>query len=528
MITETKVFPNLYRDSVTLMQVSSALAGRDGIVQAQAVMASEGNLELLRAASLITEIEGFNSGDLIVVIEGDEQAVADALDDASSLLYRENQSRDGARKKIAPRSIEMAIAEHPTGNLALISTPGEYAAAEAKKALALGLNVMMFSDNVTIEDELELKQLANHRELMLMGPDCGTAIIDGTPLGFANAVRPGSIGVVAASGTGLQQVTCLIDRRGQGISQAIGTGGRDLKAAIGGMTMLRGLEALGNDSDTRVIVLVSKPPAPDVAKRLFDAAANIDKPVVINFLGAAALEQGSANIHTAATLDDAASIAVALAEGRDPSDVATTSGSNISSESEYLDTLTPEQLYIRGLFSGGTFCYESTLLLSATCDPVWSNTPLDKKFDIGDPWVSREHTLIDLGDDVFTRGRPHPMIDLSLRNERMVTEAADPTVAVLLLDIVLGYGAHDDPVAELVPAIQAAQQRAARDGRKIIFVASVCGTSLDPQGLERQESALRDVGVLLADSNAGAARIAARIAAHQQSRFETSNREISG
>jgi FdrA protein len=316
---------------------------------------------------------------------------------------------------------------------------------------------------------------------------------------------------VAASGTGLQQVTSLVDRWGAGVSQAIGTGGRDLKAEVGGATMLRGLTALGRDAATKVIVLISKPPAQAVAERVIEAAGTIDKPVVICFLGADPGDRPERGIYAAATLEQAAGRAVELAGGAAPERTAPAD----SDVSRAMEGLAPGQCYLRGLFSGGTFCYEALLLLTRVLGPVYSNTPVDPALRLPDPWRSRAHTVVDLGDDEFTRGRPHPMIDPGLRNERILREAADPEVAVILLDVVLGYGAHADPAASIAPAIEAAHARAREAGRSIAFVASVCGTARDPQDLGRQEAVLRDAGVLLADSNAAAVGLAARIAARE-------------
>jgi succinyl-CoA synthetase alpha subunit len=401
----------------------------------------------------------------------------------------------------------MAAGAAAGANLALVSVPGEYAAAEAEKALALGLNVMLFSDNVALADEIALKRAAANRELLLMGPDCGTAIIDGVPLAFANKVRRGAIGCVAASGTGLQQVTALVDRLGAGVSQAIGTGGRDLKEEVGGLTMLAGLDALASDRDTKVIVLISKPPAPEVAAKVLAAAAKARKPVVVCFVGAVPAKRAGRNLHPVRTLEDAARTAVALARGRKPPKAAGTPRLG-----KVVPRFVPGQRFVRGLFSGGTFCYEASLLLGEALGQVWSNAPVRHEDELDDAFKSRGHTVIDLGDDVFTRGRPHPMIDHRLRNERMVREAGDPEVAVILFDVVLGYGSHPDPAAEMVPAIAAARALAAKRKRRIAFVGAVCGTDADPQGLVRQEAALAKAGVILGSSNAEAVRIAAAIA----------------
>ena len=310
-------------------------------------------------------------------------------------------------------------------------------------------------------------------------------------------------------GTGLQQVTCLIDRLGAGISQAIGTGGHDLHARVGGITMLQGLEALAADPATRVIVLISKPPDPEVAAHVLEAAERAGKPVVVNFLGADPARIAGVNLHPARTLEDAARIAVRLVDGEALDQPKVQEGPTIPEA----PPLSPGQRYIRGLYSGGTFCYEALLLLTEAFGTVHSNTPLDPNSALADVWQSVGHTVIDLGDDQFTRGRPHPMIDQSLRNERVLKEAADPEVAVILLDVVLGYGAHPNPAGEIAPVIRKALSLAAQDGRTVAFVGTVCGTAADPQGLARQEAALKEAGMLLADSNAQAVRLAARIAA---------------
>jgi succinyl-CoA synthetase alpha subunit len=413
-------------------------------------------------------------------------------------------------RALPPRSIGMGLAQLPGANFALISTPGEYAAAEALKALRHGLHVMMFSDNVSVEDELMLKQVSSARGLLCMGPDCGTAIINGIPLGFANVVRRGPVGIVAASGTGLQQVSSLIDRLGGGVSQALGTGGHDLSARIGAITMKQGIAALAADPATRVLVLVSKPPAPQVLEGVLQAAEASGKPVVIDFIGASPQTLTRGRLLGVRTLEDAARAAVDLAEGRQAELPGAPFAPALAAQArQAAAALQPCQRYVRGLFSGGTFCFETLLLLGEQLGPVYSNIPMRPDQRLANVWKSQAHTAIDLGDDLFTQGRPHPMIDFRLRCERLVQEAADPQTAVILLDVVLGYGSHLDPAAELVPALAAA--RAAAAGRPVVFAGSVCGTQGDPQQLTRQEEALRQAGMLLAESNAQAACLAAAI-----------------
>jgi len=503
-----RVLPNLYRDSVSLMALSASLDRLPGVEQVSAVMATPANIALLREAGLLEGEIAASPNDLLLALRGKpESALRAALDSAVTALEKPAATAPSGAVRTDPvRSLQMALAQAPTANLALISVPGEYAAAEARKALQLGLNVMLFSDNVGLADEAALKRMAYARGLLVMGPDCGTAIIDGVPLGFANAVRRGAIGVVGASGTGTQQVTCLVHAAGAGISQAIGTGGHDLHQDVGGISMLQGLERLARDAQTKVVVLVSKPPAPAVAKAVLAAAQRAGKPVVVNFIGAAPETPRAGKLYAARTLEEAARIAVALARGRRPP--SRPGGERLRAPRLRLRA---EQRYLRGLYSGGTFCYEASALLGEILGEVWSNAPVDARRALPDPWRSRGHSLVDLGDDVFTRGRPHPMIDHRLRNERLLKEASDPEVGVILFDVVLGYGAHPDPAAEMVPAIRKAQATARKKRRSLAFVGFVCGTAEDPQGLARQAAALRDAGVLLASSSARAARLAASI-----------------
>jgi len=514
MSVSQKMLPNLYRDSVSLMQFSEKLKALPGIRQASAVMATENNINLLLEAGLLDRPLPPSPNDLLIVMEGvDENSAQSALEQAEQLLKEKPVAEQtGEALDMAPRSLVMGLERLPGGNLVLISTPGEYAAAEALKALHLGLNVMLFSDNVSLSDEILLKQYARDHDLLVMGPDCGTAIINGIPLGFANVIRSGNIGVVAASGTGLQQVTCLIDRWGGGISQAIGTGSHDLHVQVGGITMRQGIAALADDPATQVIVLISKPPAPGVARQVLDQAAYCGKPVVVDFIGADLDSCNYSGLYAARTLDEAARMAIQLAQGKTAGQMEDAIPAVLERQAVQASArLKPGQRYIRGLFSGGTFCYESLLLLDGLIGPVYSNIPLKPEYRLVYVWKSQQHTAIDLGDDLFTQGRPHPMIDFRLRNDRMIKEAGDLETGVILLDVVLGYGSNMDPAAELVPAIAQARKVAGLDAREIVFIGSVCGTQGDPQNLNRQESALREAGVLLAESNAQAARLAASV-----------------
>jgi succinyl-CoA synthetase alpha subunit len=494
---------NSYRDSVELMGIAAQLESLEGVTRAGLVMATPANLAVLAGAGLTDAVPtGAAPSDLIVAVQAADTTAADAaLATAGRLLAAGSADAggdgSGGTRPALPQTLAEGLGQLPDANLVLISTPGTYATAETLKALKRGLNVFLFSDNVSEADEAMLKREAARRNLLVMGPDCGTAIVGGIPLGFANAVRRGSIGLAAASGTGLQQVSCLIHRFGGGISHALGTGGRDLHEEIGGVTMRAAVRRLLADEDTRVVVLISKPPAPSVAESILASIRDAAKPVVVNFLGGDAAMVQSAGAHAAATFEDAARIATDLAAGLplDRDGAGTLTDPALEQEAAGAAAGLPEGAAILGLFSGGSLAGEARLILRELLGP------------------GRADRILDLGDDEYTVGRPHPMIDPRLRSEQIVAAAQDPNVGVVLLDIGLGYGSHPDPAGALAPAIEAARAAASDAGRHLVFVASVCGTDLDPQGLAGQERSLIDAGVQLAASNARAAALAARMAA---------------
>jgi FdrA protein len=515
MVIRTLLKRNTYYDSITLMSVAQAAKDLPGVEDVGVVMATEVNLELLQnaellpAAFLAEQQEPPCPEDLLIVVRATDEAHAqEALAIAEErLTSRGDRTTPSGATTLAARSLEMALQRDETANLAVISVAGEHAWLEAEQALRHGLHVFLFSDNVPIEQEQRLKALAISKGLLLMGPDCGTAIINGTGLGFSNVVKRGSIGIVGASGTGMQQIICLIATAGMGISQAIGTGGRDLSEDIGGIMMRSGLELLANDAQTDVIVLVSKPPAERVAHEIL-AAAQLDKPVVAVFLGAAPerFNAIAGKAHLARTLTGGAELAVSLAGG----DSTRVPGERMLHKDESrLATartkLAPSQRYIRALYSGGTLCDEAMLLISEQAGAVASNIPLRPEWGLAAGEIFRGHTALDLGSDEFTRGRPHPMIDPTLRLEYLTRTAEDPETAVILMDIVLGFCAHQNPAAVYAPAISQACARAAAVGRSLPVIVSICGTEGDPQRLSMQRKAFEAAGALAYESNVAAA-----------------------
>ena len=491
-----------YRDSVTLMRLSRDMEGVAGVRAAAAMMGTPHNLALLEQAGLLTR-DGAAAGpaDLIIAVVADSAAAADAARGAAEHALAASKPPVPSAATAAPRTLASALQMLPDANVALVSVPGAYAGAEALKALRAGLHVMLFSDNVPVETEIECKRVALERGLLMMGPDCGTAILDGVPLGFANAVPRGRIGLAAASGTGLQEVTCTIARDGEGVSQAIGVGGRDLSDEIGGVMMLRALELLAADAETDVVCVIGKPAGARVAPRLAEALAKVGKPCVVwlpaSPAGLSALR--GHNVHVAATLEDAGRAAVALVRGTTPrpADFTHAAADVARLVADAARSLATDQRYVRGLYAGGTLAYEAAGLLAQSLENV-ARSPT------GD---APGHRVVDLGADVFTLGRPHPMIDGGVRREWIDKEGRDSSTAVLLLDVVLGYGAHPDPAGEVLPAIRAVRAR-----RPVAVVASVCGTDDDPQSRAAQVERLRGAGVLVMESNAQAARLAAAIA----------------
>jgi len=501
------IFANLYMDSVSLMQVSARLSELAGVSRASVAMATPANIERMRDSGLAVEVSAKPS-DLLVAWVADDAQTQSILDDVRNWLKPVDVQGGEAQAARTPSSLEMGLEAQPDANLALISVPGPYAAAEALKALRLGLNVMLFSDNVPEAEEASIKTYASEHDLLVMGPDCGTAIVNGMPLGFANVVRPGAIGLVAASGTGLQELTCHIHHLGEGVSQALGTGGRDLHEEIGGQSMCQAIAMLAQDPATRLIVLLSKPPAPGVARHVLQRARDCGKPVVVHFLGADVAQLQRQGFVVGHSLQHTAEVAVAALRGQALPAPAAPNPALLAQALAAAERMAKGQTNLRGVFAGGTFCYEAQLALVARGLVCESNAPVQGARALHSRAAGHGHSLLDMGGDEFTQGRPHPMIDPSQRNGRLLQDASDPGTAVVLFDVVLGFGAHAEPVVDLLPLLKTAQAQAEAGGRHILFIAHVCGTELDPQPRAACVSHLRGAGVLVAGSNMAAAQLA--------------------
>ncbi|MGB4659041.1 MAG: acyl-CoA synthetase FdrA, partial [Mobilitalea sp.] len=478
------------------------------------------NREIAHNIGLATpEFITVTANDLFVAVKcEDESAYTAAKKKVEELLNKKTEAKEAY---YYPPTLEGACSIDPDLNIAIISVPGKYAADVAQDCLERNINVMLFSDNVTIEEERALKEYAYKKELLVMGPDCGTAIINHIPLAFANVVQAGDIGIVAASGTGAQEVTSLIDQLGGGISQVIGTGGRDLKKEIGGLMMKLAFEALVRDPKTKIITLISKPPAKEIMTEILTLASKAWKPVVVCFIGGDRKEIETYGLTAAISLEDAAYKAVALSNGIQAEDFTgfTTAVDKVEAlAKKNAIKMSKGQKYVRGFYTGGTLCDEAMKLMLPKLGHIYSNIPLqpqDKLIDARNS-KSKEHTFLDFGDDEFTVGRPHPMIDPSLRAERVIVDGKDPECAIIVVDCVIGYGSHENPAQDLADAIRTARAAAEAKGRHLLIVAEVCGTEGDPQCLSRTQKQLMDAGAVVFPSNAQAVRFVELVLANMQ------------
>jgi len=514
VITKILKKQNEYRDSVFLMVINQEVKSTPGIEELVIMMGTDNNKGIMRDVGFTgSDIELATANDMVICVRAHtEEAINEALSQIEEMLTRK---ATGEQLEDVYKTVDSLVREIPNTNLAIISVPGQFAARETRKALRLGLNVLLFSDNVSVDEEIELKKLASELDRIVMGPDCGTAIINQVPLAFANAVNPGPIGIVAAAGTGMQEVVKVIDRQGLGISQGIGTGGRDLSDEVGGISMLKGIEILEQDKKTEIIVLISKPPGSVAVKKVLDRVAESPKKMVVCFFGGYSELIARSGAIAARYLEEAALLAVASVEGRryEYKNFSVSESKLESMLNRETGGIGPHQKFVRGLYSGGTLCDEAMLILKDFVGGVYSNIPLEPENKLPDLSKGYKHSCIDLGDDYFTRGRPHPMISPETRKQFIVNEADDPEVAVLLLDIVLGFGAHPDMAGALTKSITAAKSKVEEKGGYLSVVASVCGTSGDPQGIAEQTKKLEDTGVIVMPSNSQAARFAGMVCA---------------
>ena len=494
---KTVIKPNSYQDSINLMLLTNKINTLDDVIQGQIMMGTDANKDIYNAAGLLTpEAAAASPSDMVIVVETDDDAIMDTvLAETEAFLADLSTKKEAAGGPAEAISWEEAVALLPDANMALFSIPGEYAAPELERALDLGLNVFSFTDNVPLEDEVRLKQKAHEKGLLFMGPDCGTGVVSSVPVAFTNVINPGNIGIVGASGTGIQEVTCVIDRLGGGCVHAIGTGGRDLNEKVGAVTVKDAIAALEHHDPTDVICVISKPPAPAVRDEVVDLLEKCSKPVVAIFIGEKP-EAHLGKVHLAHTLEEAARIAVDLANGD------SVKPNYCEPLTETVETPLAQDKTVIGLYSGGTLAGEAAMMITEA---------LELGHIIKEAGYMLRHDgydVIDLGDDVYTQGRPHPMIDPDVRIKMMRDYAAKDTTGVILFDCVLGYGCHPDMASELAPVIAECKAAAAAEGREVHFVGTVVGTRHDPQDYDRSIKILEDAGAHMESSNARAVRLA--------------------
>ncbi|MGA4670738.1 FdrA family protein [Propionibacteriaceae bacterium Y1923] len=477
-----------YYDSVTLMQISQKVKLTEGVEDAQIGMATELNVGLLEQSGYQIP-DSVTPNDVVVALRADSQEAVErglaSLDTHLAALRDSARNAGTGTDDVASRTSASAAQRESQAAISVISVPGAHAFTEAMDAVNSGLSVMLFSDNVPVAEEIVLKDAAARQGVLVMGPDCGTAVVNGIALGFANVVRRGPIGMIAASGTGAQQVMCLLDQAGAGITHCLGLGGRDLGAAVGGRSAHQALAALGADTETQQIVLVSKPAAPEVVADLEQQAAGLGKQITWATLGPG-------------LPDLTAGVEAALAAGGHP----------VPTWRSWpgADPAAPVAGSLRGLFCGGTLADEAMFIAEESLGAIRSNLTDDPELSIAPDARAEGHVILDFGADEMTQGRPHPMIDPSLRLDRIRAEGRDPGCGVLLLDLLIGYGAHADPASDHAQAIKDARAAAEADGRELPVVVSLIGTESDPQGLVGIAETLSAAGASVFVSNAQATR----------------------
>lgn len=492
----TVILKNNYQDSINLMLLTNTINDLDGVTMSQIMMGTDANKDILNNTGLLTpEAEAASPNDMMIVVDSEDEQIMEEVLPAIDTFLADLSAKGDDKEKPAAASWQEALTALPDANVALFSIPGEYGAAEMEKALKNGLHVFSFTDNVAIEDEVRLKKLAHEKGLLMMGPDCGTGIISSIPIAFTNVVSPGNIGVVGASGTGIQEVTTIIDRLGGGVVHAIGTGGRDLSDKVGAITVKDAIVALENHEPTDVICVISKPPAKEVRDEVVQLLQSISKPVVAIFLGEKP-EAHEGKVYLAHTLEETAQIAVDLAN-----EEAVKRNYFTKLDKPNVSPLDKDKV-VKGLYSGGTLAAEAGMLISEALNLEG----LVKQ----EGYILHSHgyDVIDLGDDIYTQGKPHPMIDPEVRIQKIEEYAEDEQTGIILFDVVLGYGAHEDMVGALLPAIEAAQTKAKTAGGDLYFVATVCGTTKDPQNYQDAVDRLKAAGVYVAESNAKAVQLA--------------------
>lgn len=499
---------NLYRDSLQLLHITDQAKKLAGVEDAVIAMATRTNKDLLRQLGLITA-DGARAdpNDMILAFRlSNQMQLNTTMDSLERLLFGASEfSRNNTNNDSRFFDVDAALHEDNSFNLAIVSIPGQFARETVMKLLEHGIHVQLFSDHVSLTTEIDLKRYAHRKGLFLLGPGAGTSIINGKAIAFANVVRRGNVGIVASAGTGLQEVSVLLDKVGLGVSQGLGVGGSDVSKEVGGVMLIDSLRALEQDKNTSIIVLIAKNPDPHVKRKVVRIIGmGITKPVIMCFLGTPNSNSFTdKSIHDAMTLHAAVSTAARVVrKGANMSPISMTLEEVEKSIQSARSEMNHDQKYVRGLYTGGTLAHETLLVFRETIGGAFSNSPLSPEFNLVNIAKSVGDTILDMGDESFTAGRAHPMIDPTLRRLRILQEAKDKSVGIIALDFMLGYGSHPDPAGALSEDIRSAREFAQREGRYIAVLGHVCGTGADPQSLEGQEAKLRSAGVILYPTNA--------------------------
>lgn len=491
---------NRYVDSVTLMAIGDKILKIDGIENAEVQMGTPANLQLLQSLGYITE-ENIESDDLVMAVTGDtKEHLKLAFSQIEKILDHRTEEED----EIVYHNINDINLLEDEYDLVQISLPGKYAYAEAKKALDKGLHVFIFSDNVSLSEELALKKLGSEKGLLVMGPDCGVGMLNGVCLGAGSIMREGEVGIIAASGSGAQEVACIIEKCGYGISAIIGTGGRDLYPEIGGVTMLQGMGILEKDEKTKVIVLVSKLADSNVMEKVLTEADKVKKPVIAIFLGSEESLFLNHKVIPAYSLEAAALQACKILNPNGNINIQYTQEEIDRIVAKEIKQYTRNQKYFRGLYCGGTFTEEGLIYFSRNLPGTTLYSNLDTKYanKLPDHQTSVGHCILDMGAEDFTKDAPHPVFDPGIRIKRLKEELADKELAVILLDFITGPGVAQDPITPIVKIIGNHS-----GDRHITYIANICGSYEDPQNIVEKKKLLEDAGVIVTGSSYESARL---------------------
>lgn len=495
-----------YIDSLETLYASSVLMDQEGITAGFVGVGTAPFKDTVISSGLNSpDLDSATGNDLVIIADCSNKA---AFDTAVAAVLASFEVEASVQAEESFVSTKAAVQKHPEINLCSVSVPGEYAYGEVKKALNAGLHCVVFSNNVPLEQEREMKLLAREKGLLCMGPDCGVANINGAALVLSSINNRGPFGIVGASGTGIQHVAAILHEAGSGVSQTIGTGGNDCKDAVGGIMMLMGIDAMEADPETRYLALISRKPGDTVLPKLLERIKTCKKPVVALFMGCDRAQVEASGAIYASSLDDCAIQCLKLIGTHYP---LATEDELVTLAAEEVKKYAPEQKYLRGLYTGGTYMDEAANAMIPRIGTIWSNCPIQPEWKLEDSYVSRENACVDYGEEEFTLGRPHPAIDPSIRKPAILREAMDPEVAVILLDFILTPPGHMDPTGFVIDDIKMAQQMAESEGRHITFIASVLGTTADFQDKNKQERQLRDAGVVVCQTNYRAAVLASEI-----------------